>query len=267
MKKWLVMDVFHQVHGPYSNAEVKALLRRGNKFFVATPGFDRWVPVDFIPEFTYIPASDDTDKTGQATGKLTDAQTLQGHLSELVGICKGVIADGVVAPEEAVFLRDWLAGHQALLDCWPADVISRRLEQVFADGKVDAQEQADLLVLLTKISSSQPPVNQAGAGAEPLPVSMPEPLVQIANKRFCLSGRFVYGPHSRCREAIRRRGGWIDPNPGPQTDYLVIGGLSLSDWRQSPDGRKVLRAQELQKEGHSVRIVSEENWCIALTAN
>jgi hypothetical protein len=267
MKKWLVMDVFHQVHGPYDKAEVKALLRRGNKFFVATPGFDSWVPVDFIPEFTYIPASDDGDGTGPTLGSQMDARTLQAHLAELIGICKGVIADGVVVPGEAVFMRDWLSKHKALLDCWPADIISKRLEQVFADGKVDPQEQADLLVLLTKISSAEPPVPKAGLETEFPPVSTSETPVQIANKHFCLSGRFVYGPHARCRVAIERRGGWVDANPGPQTDFLVIGGLSLSDWRGTPDGRKVLRAQELQKDGQALRIVSEENWCIALTAN
>jgi len=267
MKKWLVMDVFHQVHGPYDKVEVKALLRRGNKFFVATPGFDRWVPVDFIPEFTYIPASDEPAGAGPAPSSQMNASTLQAHLAELIGICKGVIADGVVVPPEAEYLRDWLAQHREILDCWPADVLSRRLEQVFADGKVDAEEQADLLVLLTKISAAQPPVNEARAEAEPLPISLPEGPVQIANKHFCLTGRFVYGPHSQCRGAIERRGGCVDANPGPETNFLVIGGLSLADWRRTPDGRKVLRAQELQKDGQPLRIVSEENWCMALTAN
>jgi hypothetical protein len=255
------------VHGPYDKAEVKSLLRRGNKFFVATPGFDRWVPVDFIPEFTYIPASDGPLGQGAASGTQMDARTLQSYLTELIGICKGVIADGVVVPQEAVFLRDWLAQHEPLLDCWPADILSKRLEQVFADGKVDAEEQADLLVLLTKILSEQPSVHEARANAEPLPISLPETPVQIANKHFCLTGRFVYGPHSQCKGAIERRGGWVDPNPGPETNYLVIGGLSLADWRRTPDGRKVLRAQELQKDGQPLRIVAEENWCIALTAN
>jgi len=267
MKKWLVMDVFHQVHGPYTKAEVKALLRRGNKFFVATPGFDRWVPVDFIPEFTYIPVSEDGDGDGKVTGSQLDARSLQARLAELVGICKGVIADGKVAPEEAEFLRDWLQTNQGLLNCWPADVISKRLEQVFEDGRVDEQEQKDLLVLLTKISSSQPAVHEAGATAVPLPVTMPEPLVELAGKHFCLAGRFVYGPHSRCKEAIVRRGGKVDASPGPHTDFLVIGGLSLSDWKDQPDARKVHKAQELQQQNPRLRIVSEENWSLALSSN
>jgi hypothetical protein len=264
MKKWLVMDVFHQVHGPYSKAEVKTLLRRGNKFFVATPGFDRWVPVDFIPEFTYIPAE---EADGKVSGAQLDARSLQTRLAELVGICKGVIADGKVAPEEAVYLRDWLQAHQSILDCWPADVISKRLEQVFEDGRVDEFEQQDLLVLLTKISSAQPTVNEAGATAVPLPVSMPEPPVILSSKHFCLAGKFVYGTHTRCREAIMRRGGKVSASPGPHTDFLVIGGLSLSDWNESPDARKVAKAQELQQEGHRLRIVSEENWSLALSSN
>lgn len=266
-KKWLVMDVFHQVHGPYSKNEVKSLLRRGNKFFVATPGFDRWVPVDFIPDFTYIPVEDEADGGTGGSGSQMDARTLQAHLAELVGICKGVIADGVVAPEEAAFLRDWLSKHRALLDCWPGDIISQRLEQVFEDGKVDSAEQADLLVLLTKITSAQPEVHEAGAGAQPLPVTLPEPPVQIAGKHFCFSGRFVFGPHSRCRDIILRQGGEVDAAPGPHTDYLVIGGLSLSDWQDQPDARKVHQAQELQQRGCPLRIVSEENWCLALATD
>ncbi len=267
MKKWLVMDVFHQVHGPYSKAEVKALLRRGNKFFVATPGFDRWVPVDFIPEFTYIPLADEGDGSGQVSGSQLDARSLRTHLAELIGICKGVIADGKVVPEEAEYLRDWLKTHQSLLDCWPADVISKRLEQVFEDGRVDEQEQKDLLVLLTKISSAQPAVNEAGATAVPLPVTMPEPQVEFGGKHFCLTGKFVHGPHARCKEAIVRRGGKVDISPSQHTDFLVIGGLSLSDWKESPDARKVHKAQELGQQGHRVSIVSEENWSIALSSN
>lgn len=265
MKKWLVMDVFHQVHGPYTKAEVKTLLRRGNKFFVATPGFDRWVPVDFIPEFTYIPTAEPGE--GKLSGAQLDARSLQARLAELVGICKGVIADGKVAPEEAVYLRDWLQTHQSILDCWPADVISKRLEQVFEDGRVDEQEQQDLLVLLTKISSAQPAVNEAGASAMPLPVPMPEPPVEFTGKHFCLTGKFVYGTHARCREAIARRGGKTEAMPGPHTDFLVIGGLSLSDWNETPDARKVHKAQALQQGGSRLRIVSEENWSIALSSN
>lgn len=265
-KKWLVMDVFHQVHGPYSKAEVKALLRRGNKFFVATLGFDRWVPVDFIPDFTYIPPISDVPQGTPAAGQL-DARSLQAHLAELMGICKGVVADGVVVPEEAAFLRDWLAKHTWLLDTWPADVISRRLKKVFEDGRVDPQEQKDLLVLLTKITASQPPVSEAGATAIPLPVFMPEPAIEFSGKRFCLTGKFVYGTHARCKQAIARRGGKADAAPGPATDYLVIGALSLSDWKESSDARKVLRAQELQEQGHRLGIVSEENWSIALSSN
>lgn len=265
MKKWLVMDVFHQVHGPYDKVEVKALLRRGNKFFVATPGFDRWVPVDYIPEFTYIPPLPVGPGASPATQ--LDAREMEKRLAELIGICRGVIADGVVAPEEAVFLRDWLAKHQSLLDCWPADVISKRLEQVFEDGRVDEQEQEDLLVLLRMITSEDPPVNEATAKAVPLPVTMPEPQVEFLGKHFCLTGRFVYGPHSYCKQAIARRGGKVDARPGLRTDYLVIGGLSLSDWQHSPDARKIYKAVQQQKEGQLISVVSEENWSISLSAN
>jgi len=259
------MDVFHQVHGPYSKAEVKALLRRGNRFFVATPGFDRWMPVDFIPDFTYIPPLQAAP--GEAPASLLDAREAEKQLAELMGICRGVIADGVVAPEEAVYLRDWLTIHKPLLDCWPANVISKRLEQVFEDGRVDEQEQEDLLVLLRMITSEEPPVNEATAKAVPLPLTMPEPQVQFLGKRFCLTGRFVCGPHDYCKRAILRRGGKVDVQPGPRTDYLVIGGLSLSDWKDCPDASKIYKALQLNKDGKPICIVSEENWSISLAAN
>lgn len=221
-KRWLVMDVFHQVHGPYTKADVKALLRRGNKFFVATPGFDRWVPVDFIPDFTYIPPLQ--AQPGASAASPLDARELERYLAELMGICRGVIADGVVVPEEAVYLRDWLAKHQALRDCWPADVISKRLEQVFEDGRVDEQEQEDLLVLLRMITSEEPPVNEATAKAVPLPLTMPEPQVQFLGKHFCLTGRFVHGPHSYCKQAITRRGErWMSGRVREPTTWLSEG--------------------------------------------
>ncbi|HUJ73698.1 MAG TPA: hypothetical protein VL359_02525, partial [bacterium] len=189
---------------------------------------------------------------------------LQTLLTELIGVCKGVIADGKVVPEEAEYLRDWLARNAQVAHLWPADVLSRRLADVFADGKVDEQEQADLLELLTKITADQPRISQAQALAVPLPLDVPEPAVEFGKRRFCLAGKFLYGPPAKCRQAVTQRGGSVQVRPSAHTDYVVIGALNSADWNACADADKIRSALRFKQHGQPLYIISEEHWNASL---
>ena len=74
-------------------------------------------------------------------GRLEDRAT-----SELIGIAKGLIADGVVNEQESAFLVQWLE-QNSTFDSWPFDVINKRVGEMLADGKIDADERQELLSL------------------------------------------------------------------------------------------------------------------------
>lgn len=64
-------------------------------------------------------------------------------ISELVGIAKGLVADGIVNESEADFLVTWLQENQHLT-CWPFDVLNTRVAQMLEDGLIVAEERADM---------------------------------------------------------------------------------------------------------------------------
>ena len=67
-------------------------------------------------------------------------------ISELIGIARGLVADGVVNELEADFLIRWLKENEHLT-CWPFDVLNKRVRAMLADGEIDAEERLELLEL------------------------------------------------------------------------------------------------------------------------
>jgi len=262
-KRWYVLDVLRQAHGPYSSDDVKALLRRGNQFFVASPTYQNWVPVDFVPEFTFVPQPGGQELPA-AQGPA--AVEMEQAMIELIGVCKGMIAGGQVTPEEAAYLRTWLRSNRHLGSVWPANVLTKRLEAIFTDGQVDAGDQAELLRLLTRITAARPLPFAARRGAVPLPLTFPEPSVAISGQAFCLAGAFIYGNRTRCEEEIANRGGRTVADPSAPADYLVIGTLSHADWQLSPEAGKIQQALDLRMQGFQVAVITEEHWVSGLEA-
>lgn len=49
------------------------------------------------------------DENGQPTNRAFGWQRLKdSRFDELIGLCRGILADGVIVSEEARYLRDWL---------------------------------------------------------------------------------------------------------------------------------------------------------------
>ena len=79
------------------------------------------------------------------------ARRAERDLSEMLGLVKGVLADGVVTQAEAALLKQWVSGHPDAAEQWPVNILKERLERVFADGRVEKAEQRDLAELLASI--------------------------------------------------------------------------------------------------------------------
>ena len=71
---------------------------------------------------------------------------------ELMGICRGIIADGNVCQREADFLLRWLRDNEDISTMYPGSLLVERLIKIFEDGVVDQEESEELLQLLKNLT-------------------------------------------------------------------------------------------------------------------
>ena len=75
------------------------------------------------------------------TARSKTAQRIQDRLiDELIGVCRGVIADGVVDESEAIFIGQWIEQHREVADRWPANIVYARVTEMLKDGILSAEE-------------------------------------------------------------------------------------------------------------------------------
>jgi len=200
------------------------------------------------------------DKDGQPINKNFNAKRIVDRsIDELLGLCRGIIADGKVDQSEAEFLLNWFHNNTAALSVWPGNVIADRLEKHLADNILDPEESADLLSLIREITGE----NYQELTPSNMSVSCfdhPQPPLTFQGKTFCLTGKFAMGPRDSCIQEVIDLGGEITKNVVKTTDYLVIGCIGSTDWRHSSFGRKIEKAKQMQENGHHIAIISEDHW-------
>ena len=86
------------------------------------------------------------------TERLAEARFNSIDIPELIGVCKGVLADGTVNLAEAEFIQHWLNDRSDVLNTWPADVLHRLLGRVLDDNALSEEEVTELTDLLVEIT-------------------------------------------------------------------------------------------------------------------
>jgi hypothetical protein len=185
-------------------------------------------------------------------------------IDELIGISRGVIADGVVDEQEAIFIGQWIENHRPIAEKWPVNVLYARLTEMLKDGILSGDEQDELLETLRDLTGESSLFQEPNKSTT-LPVDKPAPDIEFEGKTFCLTGKFVYGSTLDCEETIAEMGGEVVPMPGRETDYLVIGELCSPDWVHTTFGRSIEKGVELKEQGHPLTILTEEHWVNNLT--
>jgi NAD-dependent DNA ligase len=199
------------------------------------------------------------DAHGQPTISDWNApRVAERSIDELIGICKGLIADRSLSEEEVYFLTNWLKANEHTTNVWPANVLAARITQILDDKILLAEEREDLFTLLADI------VGQAKGGqitntSTALPLTRPAPPVFFTEHRFVLTGRFVMGQRANVAYEIQQRGGSIQDTVTNETNFLVIGTIGNRDWVHSTHGRKIEKAMALMESGRPIAIISEEH--------
>lgn len=186
-------------------------------------------------------------------------------VDELLGICAGIAADGVVNMEEAAFILSWLEANREAATCFPGDLLVARLQDMLVDGALSIEESAELMQLLRDFSGMKgsPKIPSSAEGEL---FDAPAPDVTFPGKAFVMTGLFAYGPRVACEQATQARGGIAQPRVTNATDYVVVGTAASRDWKHASFGTKIERALALKKEGCPIAIISEDHWAEAIVS-
>lgn len=97
------------------------------------------------------------DADGQPVSRRINWRRLEDRqIDELIGMCKMAIGDGHVDLGEAKALMSWLQQNREAADRWPANVMHNRLAEILADGKIDREEEGELIDLLMQVTGHTP---------------------------------------------------------------------------------------------------------------
>jgi hypothetical protein len=203
----------------------------------------------------------DLDRDGQPLNLgFNRARRAERNVSEMLGLVKGVLADGVVTEAEAALLRDWAAQHPDASERWPVSVLKGRLDRIFADGRVDEREREDLAELLDSIVGGRAGIVAGADAATELPLDRPPPKIAWPDSVFVFTGKFAFGPRAECEREVGERGGVCERGVTRRTNYLVIGTFGSRDWVQTSYGRKIEKAVRYRDKRVPIAIVAEDHW-------
>jgi NAD-dependent DNA ligase len=185
------------------------------------------------------------------------------QIDELIGLARGLCADGVLNDAEVEFLQKWLA-VSADLSAQP--VIARLyelVEELLRDGFVDQDERAQLFDTLNALGDTTFELGEVLKPAT-LPLCSPPPDVTFPGMRFCFTGTFNLGRRQDCERVVAERGGYAG-SLTQDTDYLVIGAYVTDSWRHSSFGNKIIKAVDMRDEKSvPISIISEQHWSLYL---
>lgn len=204
--------------------------------------------------------SDRRDEEGQPGARFNAKRVQKRTVDELIGICKGLVADNRINSEEAGFLATWLKANLAQAYVWPVKMLNKRIWTMLDDGVIDDVEKIELLSMLKALSGEHLAHEHVASFSATLPQNSPPPPVLFEGKCFCFTGKFAFGTRADCTAQVAARSGYVDPDVTSSLDYLVIGLMGSRDWKHSTFGRKIEAAMEYREKGCRVAIIGEEHW-------
>ncbi|GGC85292.1 BRCT domain-containing protein [Chelatococcus reniformis] len=191
------------------------------------------------------------------------ARLADRQLNELIGVARGLTADGSVSQVEAEYLLKWLAANAGATDNAVVRSLYERVEQILADDELDEDEAAELLDTLTRVCAGD---FGLGQGHTAPAVCDPAPAIRFPGMTYCLTGTFAFGSRRECEEAVARAGGFCG-GLTRETNYLVIGTFATKSSAHSFHRRKIDKAVAMRRAGVPIAIVHEPRWAAHVRAS
>lgn len=206
-----------------------------------------------------------TDNQGQLkTRNIRAKEVCDRKIDELIGVCRGIIADNTANMQEAQFLIKWIETNYQVAEYYPFNVLYARVFEMLKDGILDDEEQKELIETMAELTGGDVP-NESEEDVESmsttLPLCKPAPSIVIEGSSFVFTGIFTTGPRKHLQALILELGGIIHEGVKKDTDFLVIGDIGSMDWAHSSFGRKIEKAIEYRDEKKTgIAIISERHW-------
>ncbi|MBI2801831.1 MAG: BRCT domain-containing protein [Gammaproteobacteria bacterium] len=184
------------------------------------------------------------------------------QIDTLIGLSKGLTADGRIEHPEAEFLLTWLIQSRAASN---NPIILNLLSKVGAmleDGVLDGEESRELLSILRRITGESSAVGEL-AKTTSLPINNPVPPIIFEMSSFLFTGTCAFGTRKQCQDATESLGGVNATSVSKSLNYLVLGTYVTDSWSHETFGRKIEKAMNYRDQGVPIVIVTEEHWANA----
>ena len=181
------------------------------------------------------------------------------QVDTLIGLSKGLVADGTVNQAEAEFLLSWLVQNRHTTENPIIVNLLEKVNNMLEDGILDTEESSELLNILQLISGERSEIGEL-LKTTTLPINNPMPSIIFKGASFLFTGTCAFGTRKQCQEAIESLGG-INANGVTKTlNYLILGTYVTDSWAHESFGRKIEKAVEYRDNGVPLIIVTEEHW-------
>lgn len=180
------------------------------------------------------------------------------QVDELIGLARGVCADGLLNQAEVEFIEKWLAANVSVTDNPLTATLYRRIAEILDDGVADTDECQELLDTLRAFSDTTFELGEV-LKSTTLPLCVPAPALEFGGMSYCFTGTFKFGERRKCEATV----GALGAKSGSltrRTNYLVIGYYATESWKHSNAGLKIMKACEMRDSGIPISIVSEDHW-------
>jgi len=180
------------------------------------------------------------------------------QVDTLIGLRKGLIADGLVVKSEAEFLLSWLIQNQGTSNPVFLNLLEK-ISLMLEDSVLDEEESLELFSVLRQVSGENSEIGEL-AKTSSLPVNSPMPDIEFVSKLFLFTGTFAYGNRRSCEELIESLGGINSGGVTKKLNYLILGTYVTDSWAHENFGRKIETAIEYRSNGVPLAIITEEHW-------
>ncbi|HAW74925.1 MAG TPA: NAD-dependent DNA ligase [Alteromonas australica] len=184
-------------------------------------------------------------------------------MDTLIGLSKGLLADGKLVQEEVEFLLQWLLQNRDSNNPIIINIETKVIE-ILNDGIVDNEEAEELFQLLSKLNGDEVALGELAKPTN-LPLCSPPPEVKIRGSIFLFTGTFNYGTRAKCTSLVEELGGAIGKSVTKSINYLVIGSYVTDAWAHESFGRKIEKAMSYRDmQTSNIKIISENHWLEAV---
>lgn len=160
---WHIATEDEEYAGPFSATRVRELAK-GEDCYLWRDGMPDWELASRIPDFADTITVDTPKRKKKAKIKVVRKITkfpdkngsvaeVRAAVSQLCGLCKGILADGIISEEELMLLYEWIESCSCT-HVHPMSLIADTLEKICEDDVVTRQEQAELASIMNEVIST-----------------------------------------------------------------------------------------------------------------